>query len=270
MVFHNINVENETIARLGTSCLQLFIINNHAHFANKEWESISQLIVYLFKHTTANKLFLNFQHLKTIEAPSPMSPNSEDGDLLLFQQVISQCVLQLLLIHVIDDVLKVDGMMERIELQHLVMMCDCLESSWEFAHKFNEDETLRYNLWKAGFMKQRPNLHKQETTSIMCLINILLRIAKQHAEIEERCGHVIERLITTYLTIEQNSERKGKNAVKPAIELVLDYFIGSDEALFDRIGKNMYKSFVLIARMESDDIMRSKVCDVLDRYMIYL
>ncbi len=228
----------------------------------------SNLIVHLFEDTTANRLFTHFNHLS--DATVSTSPTTSSSDLLLFQQVISQCVLQLLLIHVLDDVLKIEKCFISIPLPSLLKWCDCLESSWEFAHKFNEHEALRFNLWKAGFMKQRPNLHKQETTSIMSLINVLLKMMKNKMEIEDRTSLVIERLIKTYLQQEQNNEKRQKNAVKPAIEMVLEYFIEMDEELFDRIGKSMYKSFVWIARLENDEIIRAKVCDVLNRYMIYL
>eukprot|EP00834_Sanchytrium_tribonematis_P006568 NODE_495_length_6825_cov_1.481267.p5 type:complete len:120 gc:universal NODE_495_length_6825_cov_1.481267:5327-5686(+) len=119
-------------------------------------------------------------------------------------------------------------------------------------------------------MKQRPNLHKQEATSIMCLISILLKLITANPELENRTAKVIERLISTYLSAESKEEKRGKNAVKPAIELVLDYFTVMADEIFDRIGKSMFRSFILIAKMENDEILRIKVCDVLDRYFIYL
>ena len=214
-------------------------------------------------------MFTHFNNLTPSDDKEITSPDSVPSDsLLLFQQVIAQCVLQLLLIHVINDIMVVVDT-DTMGLNNIILLCDCLEESWEFAHQFNENEELRYNLWKAGFMKQRPNLHKQETTSIMSLINILLKIVG-NAEVEERFTKVIEKLILTYLKMnKQESRNNSKNQLKPAIELVLDYFVGAGEDIFDRIGKNLYKSFVMIMRTEQDENTRYKACDVLVRFIIY-
>eukprot|EP00835_Amoeboradix_gromovi_P000598 NODE_22_length_38364_cov_0.248661.p1 type:complete len:1377 gc:universal NODE_22_length_38364_cov_0.248661:12236-8106(-) len=271
--------ENEVIARLGTSCLMSLISNN---YKNIKWELIGALMVDLFKNTTAHELFTHFTHLQSAtpnaspdaSAPAAVSnaatvtsPTSSSADLTLFQQVISQCVLQLLLIHLVDDMMKLEDITNIMDKECIIQMCDCLQSSWEFAHEFNENEELRFNLWKAGFMKQRPNLHKQETTSIMSLIRLLLKLIVKHRDMEERLIGVIMRLMQTYMV--DGEEKKSKNAVKGAIEMVMDYLMDMENDIFDRIGKNMYPSMVMMTRMENDELMRFKMCDVLNRYRIY-
>ena len=54
----------------------------------------------------------------------------------------------------------------------LLALVECLFGSNKFARAFNDDVELRTLLWKAGYTKQRsrPNLIKQETTSLCELI----------------------------------------------------------------------------------------------------
>jgi brefeldin A-inhibited guanine nucleotide-exchange protein len=59
-----------------------------------------------------------------------------------------------------------------------------LKASYNFAKKFNGNKDLRMRLWKEGFMKQPPNLLKQESGSAACYISILFRM--YHDEGEER------------------------------------------------------------------------------------
>jgi hypothetical protein len=40
-----------------------------------------------------------------------------------------------------------------------------LKKSYLFAKRFNGDKDLRMRLWREGFMKQQPNLLKQESGS---------------------------------------------------------------------------------------------------------
>lgn len=51
-----------------------------------------------------------------------------------------------------------------------------LDESYRFARKFNADKDLRMALWKVGFMRDLPNLLRQESTSAATLVNVLLRM----------------------------------------------------------------------------------------------
>jgi hypothetical protein len=55
-----------------------------------------------------------------------------------------------------------------------------------FAQRFNANKGLRTALWKAGFMKNRskPNLLKQETTSLSCALRIMFRVYETETEPE--------------------------------------------------------------------------------------
>ena len=63
-----------------------------------------------------------------------------------------------------------------ITSDRILFLLECVFKSNEFARKFNEDVELRTALWKAGYTKHRsrPNLLKQETTSLGILLRYLM------------------------------------------------------------------------------------------------
>jgi brefeldin A-inhibited guanine nucleotide-exchange protein len=50
-------VENDTLARIGTSCFQQLLENNVTKLSPEKWELIVSAFVQLFKTTTAGQLF---------------------------------------------------------------------------------------------------------------------------------------------------------------------------------------------------------------------
>lgn len=68
----------------------------------------------------------------------------------------------------------------------LLRLTSVLEDSYDFSKRFNADKELRVALWKVGFMKQLPNLLKQESSSAATLVHILVRM---HAD--SRADHVV-------------------------------------------------------------------------------
>ncbi|XP_046857766.1 brefeldin A-inhibited guanine nucleotide-exchange protein 1-like [Xenia sp. Carnegie-2017] len=125
---------------------------------------------------------------------------------MMFNSLIIKCVVQLELILMIDNVLffpstskrededtmaelqglntprrtakrKHDGMFPHLTSNQLFLFCEVLENSYKFAKSFNCNNELRTALWKAGFKGQsKPNLLKQETSSLACLLRILFRM----------------------------------------------------------------------------------------------
>lgn len=96
-----------------------------------------------------------------------------------FQQIIIKCVLHLLIIQTLADILAVQqpgSIMHSIRSRHLMVLMECLEKSYKFAKNFNLDMELRVALYKIGFMKQLPNLLKQETTSVHAYIEHMFAI----------------------------------------------------------------------------------------------
>ncbi|XP_062316284.1 brefeldin A-inhibited guanine nucleotide-exchange protein 2 [Osmerus eperlanus] len=69
------------------------------------------------------------------------------------------------------------GMYSHLSPQHLFKLLDCLLESHSFARDFNSNNEQRTALWRAGFKgKSKPNLLKQETSSLACSLRILFRM----------------------------------------------------------------------------------------------
>jgi brefeldin A-inhibited guanine nucleotide-exchange protein len=97
-----------------------------------------------------------------------------------FQNIIVKCVLHLLVIQTLQEVLASggpnDAVYNSLSSKHLFTLIDCLDRSYRFAKAFNEDMELRMALYKMGFMKQLPNLLKQETSSVSSYITVLIKM----------------------------------------------------------------------------------------------
>lgn len=241
--------ENDTIARIGSNCLQQLILQNVTKFSDEHWSKIVGAFVELFTRTTAYELFTAAaMPLKTSsennaksngEATSSddaskeasegkpesksasdrvngaqqegeMPPRSESlatpGQELedyrpqqaevqqpaavtvarrrFFNRIITNCVLQLLMIETVHELFSNDNVYAEIPSHELLRLMGLLKKSYQFAKKFNEDKNLRMRLWRQGFMKQPPNLLKQESGSAATYVNILFRM--YHDDREER------------------------------------------------------------------------------------
>ena len=237
--------ENDTIARIGSNCLQQLILQNVNKFNGEHWIKIVGAFVELFNRTTAYELFsaaatmadartssLNEAmdglsiaeinstpngHATAHDAPSSMDTapdhaatsevSSTDGPQDLedykpqadmhtpvpvvtaarrrfFNRIITNCVLQLLMIETVAELFSNDSVYAQIPSSELLRLMGLLKKSYQFAKKFNGDKELRMSLWRQGFMRQPPNLLKQESGSANTYVSILLRM--YHDEGEER------------------------------------------------------------------------------------
>lgn len=203
--------ENDTLARIGTSCLQQLLEKNVRKLTPELWERIVSTFVQLFHTTTAGQLF--DENLRApIDPDAPESPSVNGGQAFtntpleaapensasrplgyserrrIFRQIIVKCVLQLLLIETAHDLLQNDEVYSTIPPADLLRLMAELDKSYRFAKRFNADKELRMALWKVGFMKQLPNLLKQESNSAATLVSVLLRMYG-----DERPDHVAKR-----------------------------------------------------------------------------
>ena len=270
--------ENDTIARIGSNCLQQLILQNVTRFQPEHWSKIVGSFVQLFERTTAYQLFsaattssdyssiadddnvkrssvaevatakdLNLTTSPTISTfagagsettklgkashvsnesdeatlvdqttrsrigstrtnisppPTPSAANAELEDYRpqpglqqqpkvvttaprkLFNKIITRCILQLLMIETVNELFSNDAVYAQIPSSELLRLMSLLKSSYTFAKRFNNNKDLRMRLWREGFMRQPPNLLKQESGSAACYVNILLRM--YHDEGEER------------------------------------------------------------------------------------
>lgn len=270
--------ENDTIARIGSNCLQQLILQNVTRFQPEHWGKIVGSFVELFERTTAHQLFSaattssnsssiaedeggrrssmaevsSIKDLPLTTSPTistvasagpdatkldkashassetdetnlveqsmrsragstrtntspPHIPSTENTELedyrpqsglqqqpvvveaarrKFFNKIITRCVLQLLMIETVNELFSNDAVYSQIPSSELLRLMGLLKSSYTFAKKFNNNKDLRMRLWREGFMKQPPNLLKQESGSAACYVNILFRM--YHDEGEER------------------------------------------------------------------------------------
>lgn len=244
--------ENDTIARIGSNCLQQLILQNVTKFRPDHWSKIVGAFVGLFDRTTAYDLFsaaATMSHARTssipdsstsnglaiIDPPSQLgetpatngeptrspaatqpiesiaanttspspttNPDLEDyrpsqidtqtqapvvtvARRRFFNRIITNCVLQLLMIETVAELFSNDSVYASIPSPELLRVMALLKKSYQFAKKFNADKELRMQLWRQGFMKQPPNLLKQESGSANTYVSILFRM--YHDEGEEK------------------------------------------------------------------------------------
>lgn len=241
--------ENDTIARIGSNCLQTLILQNVTKFQLEHWHQIVTAFVALFERTTAHQLFTatnsnwqasaneddGFQKLPqgdventltTIEKSKEgetlsSTPNGTNGEIhasdasespiqamsnpekgaeatesnvvtaatgeqqqiivtparrRYFHKIITKCVLQLLMIETVNELFSNNEVYAQIPSPELLRLMALLKKSYDFAKKFNMDNDLRRRLFQHGFMKQPPNLLKQESGSAATYVSILVRM----------------------------------------------------------------------------------------------
>ncbi|MGH0144757.1 UNVERIFIED_CONTAM: hypothetical protein FKN15_005850 [Acipenser sinensis] len=164
----------------------------------------------------------------------------------LFAALLIKCVVQLELIQTIDNIVffpatskkedaenlaaaqrdTVDaevhietqdqGMYHYLTSQQLFKLLDCLQESHRFAKAFNSSNEQRTALWKAGFKgKSKPNLLKQETSSLACVLRILFRMYTDNnrsdawEEVQQRLLNVCSDAISYFLTLTSESHREA-------------------------------------------------------------
>lgn len=106
------------------------------------------------------------------------------------------------------------GMYCHLSSKHLLLLTDCLLQSHRFAKAFNSNHEQRNLLWKAGFKGSvKPNLLKQETQSLACVLRILFKMyADENRQeawplIQERLIEVCREALEYFLCLQSESHR---------------------------------------------------------------
>ncbi|XP_023650940.1 brefeldin A-inhibited guanine nucleotide-exchange protein 2 isoform X2 [Paramormyrops kingsleyae] len=169
------------------------------------------------------------------------------SDQKLFSCLLIKCVVQLELIQTIDNIVfypatskKEDaenmaaaqrdvldeeaepsstedkGMYRQLSPQHLFKLLDCLLESHTFAQSFNSNNEQRTALWRAGFKgKSKPNLLKQETSSLACSLRILFcmysdpHLRDAWPDIRTRLLLVCSEALAYFITLTSESHREA-------------------------------------------------------------
>ncbi|KAH9995338.1 Sec7-domain-containing protein [Xylariaceae sp. FL0662B] len=340
--------ENDTIARIGSNCLQQLILQNVTKFNEGHWAKIVGAFCELFERTTAYQLFsaatinapaalspppngLGFEVplTPTNEAPtedkiakingtdknslssaadpppnmSPQSPKAEDSlrtptsatastpledykpasslqqqpvvvtaaRRRFFNRIISRCVLQLLMIETVNELFSNDTVYSQIPSRELLRLMALLKKSFLFARRFNEDKDLRMRLWREGFMKQPPNLLKQESGSAATYIQILFRMfadtspsrAESRPEVEKALVPLCKDIIKGYLALEEESQQRNIVAWRPVVVDVLEGYSTWPDREFGEHVRAFYPLVVELLGKEVSPDLRSALLGVL-------
>ncbi|KAJ3414515.1 guanine nucleotide exchange protein for ADP-robosylation factor [Chytridiales sp. JEL 0842] len=309
------NQENETLARIGSTCLQQFIENNVQKIDYNLWDKLCAMFTHLFKITTPDALFFDYREQAPQppagviappeadspgadgspsngdpntgnDAPKPLkivigtAPPSFEKDSAVpditgrpkpqkkdFQNIIVKCVLHLLVIQTLQEVLAsggpTDAVYNSLSSKHLFTLIDCLDRSYRFAKAFNEDMELRMALYRMGFMKQLPNLLKQETSSVSSYITVLIKMYSDPKEervsmrdgIEKRLIPLSYSILTDYNTLDAESKRRNINAWRPVVVAILNSIVDFDDNQFRKHLPIFYNEVVnLLLQEVSSDI----------------
>ncbi|KAI7706518.1 hypothetical protein KC353_g12193, partial [Hortaea werneckii] len=313
--------ENDTLARIGSNCLQQLILQNVKKFSPVHWEKIVGSFVDLFARTEARELFsaatassyrresetvnglsdtpapssgddsasissanaLRINGLSdptssevstvngdsrsattntgtsdsltlgTEHSPSPSRKPSELEDFAstgpkqqqapvvvtaarrrYFNQIITKCVLQLLMIETVSELFNNDSVYASIPSHLLLRLMALLKKSYHFAKRFNEDRDLRTRLFREGFMKQPPNLLKQESGSASVYVLILLRMyadtseerAASRPETEAALIPLCSDILASYISLDEETQQRNIVTWRPVVIDVLQGYTG--------------------------------------------
>ena len=346
--------ENDTIARIGSNCLQQLILQNVRKFNPIHWAKIVGAFCELFERTTAYQLFtataihspaslkpppngleiggplsptgpapeMDEKSLKIngsdhngygseseLSAPSTPNPDGEQqaaktpatvaissqqtqledfrpasnlqqqpvvvtaARRRFFNRIISRCVLQLLMIETVNELFSNDAVYAQIPSPELLRLMALLKKSFLFARKFNSDKELRMRLWREGFMKQPPNLLKQESGSAATYIQILFRMfsdtsperEESRPDIEAALVPLCKDVIRGYIGLEEESQHRNIVAWRPVVVDVLEGYVTFPEREFASNVKGFYPLVVELLSKEVSSELRGALLGVLRR-----
>eukprot|EP01137_Pigoraptor_chileana_P033942 Opistho-2@25725 len=288
----SVQQDNEQLARSGVHCLQILVLGNGTKFTTEVWDMSVQYVRKLFDKTVPHGLMTYGQHGANghddDHAPRGRKDNTAD-----FHSIIIKCVVQLELIQAVQHMVlgapdaegvegetpgvpaasnallpSREGMYGLLSDGHVLLFLDCLRDAHDFARAFNANLELRTSLWKAGFMKQMPNLLKQETTSLVCAFRILFRVYDDDrrkgmwSEVERRIFEVSDKVFSYFSTLQSDKQRE---IWTPLLTLLLKETLKLPEDRFSRHIGAIYAYLCDILVFELRPEVRAALRDVFKR-----
>jgi len=356
--------ENDTLARIGSNCLQQLVLQNVTKFNPQHWEKIVTAFVDLFARTEASALFsaattstyrkssnasvngsatpraqtvphhvvpepasadpANFMPEASEEnaslsldlesssaTPPPITVTPSDQESIseqqtqadepelesfhhdtspqhapvvvtaarrrFFNQIITKCVLQLLMIETVSELFTNDNVYSSIPSHELLRLMALLKKSYQFAKRFNEDRDLRTRLFREGFMRQPPNLLKQESGSASVYVSILLRMYSDEGderkasrgETEKALIPLCADILRSYIELDEETQQRNIVTWRPVVVDVLEGYVGFAPAEFEKHVETFAPLAVgLMGREMGPELQRSvqaiwgRVCEV--------
>jgi brefeldin A-inhibited guanine nucleotide-exchange protein len=190
-----------------------------------------------------------------------------------FNRIISRCVLQLLMIETVNELFSNDAVYTQIPSTELLRLMALLKKSFLFARRFNNDKDLRMRLWREGFMKQPPNLLKQESGSAATYVSILFRMfndstperAANRPAIQSALIPLCMDIIKGYVSLEEESQHRNIMAWRPVVVDVLEGYSSFPEEAFSNHIREIYPLVVELLGKELSTELRGALLLVLRR-----
>lgn len=240
-----INQENDTVSRIGSTCLQQLITENVNNFNDQHWAKIVDTFGELFKTNTAVELFES-----TRKPDDPEDKPQRTDKQKIFKTIIVKCILQLLAIDTVEGLFQDEQVYQCIPTKQLLRITDMLQESYTFSKTFNADKDLRMRLWKEGFMKQYPNLFRQESHSVSTYLHLTFKVyldpvkttPEQHEAIGKQLLPLALELMEMYaaLDFDQNKE-KVISTWTPVIVSVLQNYARFPDSEFNANAEDFFK-----------------------------
>ncbi|KAJ8106058.1 hypothetical protein OPT61_g9792 [Boeremia exigua] len=160
-----------------------------------------------------------------------------------FNQIITKCVLQLLMIETVQELFGNELVYSHIPSAELLRLMSVLKKSYHFAKRFNADRDLRSRLFREGFMKQPPNLLKQESGSASVYVAILFRMyhdtssdrAASRADTENALIPLCADLLHSYIDLDDETQQRNIVTWRPVVVTVLDGYAAFPGPEFERL-----------------------------------
>ena len=259
--------ENETLARLGSSCLRIFIENNAEVFDSEMWDSICKSFKDLFAVTLPVELFCEIEGDSENSRPKGGFKVFPKPTRKQFSPIIIKCILHLAIIQMMHGLIigpQSGVILARLHQRHIVDLSDTLYKSYMFAQKFNENLPLRQYLLKIGFMKTLPNLVKQETTSAAAYLILLANVYKDVSPTREKTvreieGHLFSlayAILGMFCKFDIETQQSNIAAWEPVITVIVEAFSNFPEPKFKIIHSYFYNHFVRILEMKISSSMQ--------------
>ncbi|RKO99878.1 hypothetical protein CXG81DRAFT_5799, partial [Caulochytrium protostelioides] len=212
---------NETIRRIGSTCLSELIENNATQFGEAQWDQFVDCYERLLDATTAYDLFYKVPYHTNLVAtsarrPSPFAADAPNESSYLrsasgglpavapkpskkqFAKVFQKCLFHVFAIRTLDEILmKATRAAPHTEMEatqaytcmtisQLMRLLGCLRASFEFASRFHDDVELRVELYRLLQLATLPNLLQQETAAASLFIRLLVQIQKDPQRVAVR------------------------------------------------------------------------------------
>lgn len=281
--------ENDTIARIGRTCLHTLLIDNCERFNEEQWGKVTNALGNLFELTRANELFTSdplktsSKHFFTEDKESDDVSSSADfntthslrssslnfevsQDRLIRSRekstIVVKCVLQLLMIETMSELFENEHFYEALLYKHADKLASFLEQSYIFAKEFNDNYDLRLRLWNAGIIERLPNLLKQESSSAAVYLNIMFRVYCDDVKVDQKAKQSItQKLIPLcsditlrYASFDDNTQARNIVTWRPVVIEIFQGFVELDDSDFVVHAPAMYRlSLDLISKCTTQE-----------------